>query len=74
MIFRRAQLGQVVYNSPAWKAGLKMGDTITRIDGQRPPGKFVEFTDVMIAPARYASGKEKIGFDVWFRRAGAKRT
>ncbi len=60
--FPPAQLGQVVYNSPAWKAGLKMGDTITRIDGQRPPGKFVEFTDVMIASA-LSSGKEKIGFD-----------
>ena len=60
--FPPAQLGQVVYNSPAWKAGLKMGDTITRIDGQRPPGKFVEFTDVMIASA-LSSGKDKIGLD-----------
>ncbi|MGN6367809.1 MAG: site-2 protease family protein [Phycisphaerae bacterium] len=60
--FPPAQLGQVVYESPAWKAGLRMGDTITKIDGKTPPGKFVEFTDVMIASA-LSSGKEKIGFD-----------
>ncbi|HUO10938.1 MAG TPA: site-2 protease family protein [Phycisphaerae bacterium] len=60
--FPPAQLGQVVYDSPAWNAGLKMGDTIVAVRGNKPPGKFLEFTDVMIASA-LSDGKEKIGFD-----------
>jgi regulator of sigma E protease len=60
--FPPAQLGQVVYDSPAWKAGLHMGDRIVAIDGDKPTGAFLEFTDVMIASA-LSSGNDKIKFD-----------
>jgi regulator of sigma E protease len=60
--FPPAQLGQVVYDSPAWKAGLHMGDRIVAIDGDKPVGAFLEFTDVMIASA-LSSGDRKIKFD-----------
>jgi regulator of sigma E protease len=60
--FPPAQLGQVVYNSPAWKAGLHMGDRIVAIDGDKPTGAFLEFTDVIIASA-LSSGHDKVKFD-----------
>ncbi len=60
--FPPAQLGQVVYDSPAWKAGLHMGDRIVAIDGKKPPGQFVEFTDVMIASA-LSNGQDAIKYE-----------
>ena len=61
--FPNAELGGVAYNSPAWKAGLRMGDRIVEIDHKRPgPSQgFVEFTDMKIAGA-LASGNEDIQF------------
>lgn len=60
--FPPAQVGYVVYNQPAYKAGLQMGDRITAIDGWHPLGG-LEFTDVVISSA-LSSGDHTIGYDV----------
>lgn len=48
-----AVVGEVVPNSPAYDAGIKPGDRIVQIDGQR----FVDFEAVLLAPALSAKGK-----------------
>ncbi len=62
--FPPARIGMVAYNSPAYKAGVQMGDEITAINGKRDRG-FVEFTDVQIACA-LSTGTEPIDFQ-WKR-------
>jgi regulator of sigma E protease len=62
--FPPARIGIVQYDSPAYKAGIRMGDEITAIKGQRDLG-FVEFTDVQIACA-LAAKNEPIEFQ-WSR-------
>jgi regulator of sigma E protease len=65
--FPPARIGLVAYNSPAYKAGIQMGDEITAINGKRDRG-FVEFTDVQIACA-LSTGTEPIDFQ-WKRPQG----
>ncbi|HVT79473.1 MAG TPA: site-2 protease family protein [Phycisphaerae bacterium] len=63
--FPPAKIGQVVYDTPAWKAGLRPGDTITSIDGEQPRG-FLEFADVQMAAA-LSDGKTPIKLHVVHR-------
>lgn len=48
--FPPAVIGTVVYDSPAWHAGLRPGDRVTSIDNEKFRG-FLEFTDVQMASA-----------------------
>ncbi len=66
--FPPARVGLVVYDSPAWKAGIKPGDQILSIDGEKPRG-FLEFADVQMAAA-LSDGKEPIRLNV--RHANGK--
>jgi regulator of sigma E protease len=56
--FPPAVIGSVVYDSPAWKAGLRPGDRVTAIKGERYRG-FLEFTDVQMASALAGRGEAK---------------
>jgi regulator of sigma E protease len=60
--FPPAVIGNVVYDSPAAKAGLQIGDEVTEIDGWKPHG-FLEFTDLQIAAA-LSSGNQPIQFTI----------
>jgi regulator of sigma E protease len=59
-----AVVGQVVPNSPAYDAGLKPGDEIVEVNGER----FVDFEAVLLAPVLSAPG-EPVSFVV--RNAGS---
>jgi len=41
-----AEIGQIMKNYPAWKAGLQPGDVVTAIDG-RPIGNYFELADII---------------------------
>jgi regulator of sigma E protease len=60
--FPPAEIGSVVYDSPAWKEGLRPGDQIIGIAGWRPEHGFLEFTDIKISNA-LSSGSEKIPYE-----------
>ncbi len=63
--FPPAVIGAVQYNSPAEKAGLKAGDEIVSINGNKawPEGSQMEFTDLVIASA-LSTGETDINLEV----------
>jgi len=55
--FPPAVMGSVVYDSPAEKAGLKVGDVITAVNGRHPNNpEFVEFSELQVASALAGPG------------------
>jgi regulator of sigma E protease len=66
--FPPAHLGTVQYDGPAWKAGLRPGDEITKIGDTEPLG-FLEFTDVQMYSA-LSTGSDKLKF--WVKKPGSK--
>lgn len=62
-----AVVGDVIPNSPAAEAGLKAGDKIVQIDGQR----FVDFEAVLLAPALASKGRP---IEMVVRGADGERT
>ncbi len=60
--FPAAVVGPVQHDSPADKAGLKMGDRVVSIDREKPRGQ-LEFTDLMMTAA-LSSGSDPIHLEV----------
>jgi len=66
--FPPAVIGGTEYGSPADKAGLRLGDRVVEIDGEKPTG-FVEFTDLQIAAAL---AKRDAIIDIGYLRPGVE--
>lgn len=49
-----AMVGNVTYNSPAYDAGIRPGDRIVEVNGER----FIDIESVVLAPALSSSGEE----------------
>lgn len=64
-----AMIGQVVPNSPAQEAGLRPGDEIVEVDGER----FVDFEAVLLAPVLSVPG-EPVTFVVREAGSGQEKT
>lgn len=67
--FPPSWVGGVAFDSPAERAGLKLGDEIVAIDGYTPSEGFLEFSDLYIASA-LAKPDTQITLD--YRHAGEK--